>query len=322
MTRDVQSVATPQRRAFDLSRVDLREAAYRVLRFPAVADKTFLITIGDRIGRRPDQPRSDGRAVAGAGERCRRHASRTTQATRAKPWRWASARRSRCSNAPASGRLAVAEADHQHSRGGRQLAVDSSLVRELDGRVRRAGRRRRAVRHRACGGRRAVSRARHRDSGGQGFAVDEDHVARGRQDTKSVVAPVSLIVSAFAPVGDVRQTLTPQLRTDLGATSLWLIDLGAGRNRLGGSALAQVYGEIGDEPPDLDDPQRLKAFAAALAELRAAGLVLAYHDRSDGGLFATLVEMAFAGHCGLDVVAAGRARTGCSRSSSRKSSAR
>jgi phosphoribosylformylglycinamidine synthase len=115
------------------------------------------------------------------------------------------------------------------------------------------------------------------------------------------VAPVSLIVSAFAPVADVRNTLTPALRTDLGDTSLWLIDLGAGRNRLGASALAQVYGELGNESPDLDDPQRLKAFAAALAELKATKMVLAYHDRSDGGLFATLTEMAFAGHCGIDV---------------------
>ena len=116
-----------------------------------------------------------------------------------------------------------------------------------------------------------------------------------------MVAPVSLIISAFAPVADVRKTWTPQLRTDLGATVLLLVDLGAGANRLGGSALAQVFGELGATPPDLDDPQRLTQLAAALAELRAQNLVLAYHDRSDGGVFATLVEMAFAGHCGLDV---------------------
>ena len=112
---------------------------------------------------------------------------------------------------------------------------------------------------------------------------------------------MSLIISAFAPVGDVRKTWTPQLRTDLGATVLLLVDLGAGANRLGGSALAQVYGELGATPPDLAEPQRLTQLAAALAELRAQNLVLAYHDRSDGGVFATLVEMAFAGHCGLDV---------------------
>jgi phosphoribosylformylglycinamidine synthase len=118
---------------------------------------------------------------------------------------------------------------------------------------------------------------------------------------KAVVAPVSLIITAFAPVADVRRTWTPQLRTDLGATVLLLVDLGAGANRLGGSALAQVFGELGSEPPDLADPKLLVQLAAALAELRAQNLVLAYHDRSDGGVFATLVEMAFAGHCGLDV---------------------
>ncbi len=100
---------------------------------------------------------------------------------------------------------------------------------------------------------------------------------------------------------DVRRTLTPALLMDERPTSLWLIDLGGGRNRLGGSALAQVYGELGDVPPDLDDPRRLLNLTAALSELRAANLLLAYHDRSDGGLFATLLEMAFAGGCGLYV---------------------
>jgi phosphoribosylformylglycinamidine synthase len=118
---------------------------------------------------------------------------------------------------------------------------------------------------------------------------------------KSVVAPVSLIVSAFAPVGDVRKTWTPQLRTDLGATALLLVDIGGGQNRLGGSSLAQVHGALGATPPDLDDAKLLTGLAAALAELRARDLVLAYHDRSDGGVFATLAEMAFAGHCGLDI---------------------
>jgi phosphoribosylformylglycinamidine synthase len=118
---------------------------------------------------------------------------------------------------------------------------------------------------------------------------------------KSVVAPVSLIISAFAPVADVRRTLTPALELDAGPSSLWLIDLAAGRNRLGASALAQVYGELGEQPADLDEPRRLPALAAALRELRAARLVRAYHDRSDGGLIVTLLEMAFAGHCGLEV---------------------
>jgi phosphoribosylformylglycinamidine synthase len=111
-----------------------------------------------------------------------------------------------------------------------------------------------------------------------------------------ILAPLSLIVSAFAPVDDARAALTPQLRTDCGDTELILIDLGQGRNRLGGSILAQVFGQVGNECPDAD-PALLKSFFDAMQSLRP--LLLAYHDRSDGGLFAALCEMAFAGHCGV-----------------------
>ena len=120
-------------------------------------------------------------------------------------------------------------------------------------------------------------------------------------DDRSVVAPLSLIVSAFAPVEDVRATLTPELRADKGSTRLLLIDLGCGRNRLGGSALAQVYGRIGREVPDLESPDLLRAMFDLVQTLNREGRILAYHDRSDGGLLATLAEMAFAGHAGLDV---------------------
>jgi phosphoribosylformylglycinamidine synthase len=118
---------------------------------------------------------------------------------------------------------------------------------------------------------------------------------------KSVVAPVSLIVSAFAPVADVRRTLTPQLVTDTGATRLLWIDLGEGRSRLGASILAQVHGVLGSVPPDLEAPELLKSFARALRGARERDLLLAYHDVSDGGVFATLVEMAFAARCGLAI---------------------
>ena len=118
-------------------------------------------------------------------------------------------------------------------------------------------------------------------------------------ERREMTAPLSLIVSAFAPVADARHTLTPRLRLDCGDTDLVLVDLGKGRNRLGGSALAQVFGQVGDEGPDLDDPQALAAFFDAVQELNRDSLLLAYHDRSDGGLFATLCEMAFAGRCGL-----------------------
>jgi phosphoribosylformylglycinamidine synthase len=118
---------------------------------------------------------------------------------------------------------------------------------------------------------------------------------------RAVTAPISLIVSAFAPVPDARQVLTPQLRLDCGETILLLVDFGNGQNRLGASALAQVYGCLGDTAPDLDDPEMLKAFFAAVQLLHSRGLLLAYHDRSDGGLFATFAEMAFASRCGLAI---------------------
>jgi phosphoribosylformylglycinamidine synthase len=117
---------------------------------------------------------------------------------------------------------------------------------------------------------------------------------------KEVVAPLSLVVSAFAPCPDVRKTLTPQLAADT-ATRLVLVDLGSGRNRLGGSVLAQVYGQTGNEVPDVDSAGKLKAFFETVQRLNEQGRVLAYHDRSDGGLFVTLAEMMFAGHVGVTV---------------------
>jgi phosphoribosylformylglycinamidine synthase len=118
--------------------------------------------------------------------------------------------------------------------------------------------------------------------------------------TRSVTAPLSLIVSAFAPVVDVRAGVTPQLRPDEDA-ELLVVDLGAGRNRIGASALALAWNQVGDAVPDVDDPARLAAFFAFIQACLAEGRLLAYHDRSDGGLFVTLCEMAFAGHCGVEV---------------------
>lgn len=117
----------------------------------------------------------------------------------------------------------------------------------------------------------------------------------------SVTAPLSLIISAFAPVIDCQASLTPQLHTDCGDTDLILIDLGKGHNRLGGSALAQVYKQVGHHAPDVDDPVTLKNAFAAIQQLNTEGMLLAYHDRSDGGLLATVCEMAFAGHTGVTV---------------------
>jgi phosphoribosylformylglycinamidine synthase len=298
MTRDVRSVEPPSR-PFDVSALDLREAAYRVLRLPAVADKTFLVTIGDRtvgglISR--DQlvgpwqvPVSD---VAVTVADHQGHAGEAMAMGERTPVA--------VINAPASGRLAVGE------------AITNILAADIDSldQVRLS-----ANWMAACGepGEDAALYETVHAVGkelcpalGIAIPVGKDSLSmktvwREGERNKSVVAPVSLIISAFAPVKDVRRTLTPALLMDERPTSLWLIDLGGGRNRLGGSALAQVYGELGDVPPDLDDPQRLLSLTAALSELRAANLLLAYHDRSDGGLFATLLEMAFAGSCGLHV---------------------
>lgn len=298
LTREVLS-ATARRRRFDTARIDAREAAYRVLRLPAVADKSFLISIGDRtvgglISR--DQlvgpwqvPVSD---VAVTLADYRGHAGEAMAMGERTPVA--------VLDAPASGRLAVAEAITNI------LAADIATLSQI---------RLSANWMAACGepGEDAALYETVRAVGrelcpqlGIAIPVGKDSLSMRTAWSeggveKRVIAPVSLIVSAFAPVADVRRTLTPELRHDDRPSSLWLIDLARGRHRLGGSALAQVYGELGEEPADLDDAQLLVRFAAALAELRGAGLLRAYHDRSDGGLFVTLLEMAFAGHCGLDI---------------------
>lgn len=120
-------------------------------------------------------------------------------------------------------------------------------------------------------------------------------------ETRQVAAPLSLVISAFAQVQDVRKTVTPQLRVDQGPTRLLLIDLGAGHQALGATALAQVYQQLGDQTADLHDPAGMINFFNAIQQLVHEEWLLAYHDRSDGGLVTTLAEMAFAGHCGLEI---------------------
>jgi phosphoribosylformylglycinamidine synthase len=310
MIRDVKS-ATPERIPFRTHDLDVREAAYRVLRFPAVADKTFLISIGDRtVGGLISRDQMVGRwqvPVSDVAVTLSDHYGHAGEAM-------AMGERTPVAalDAPASGRLAIAE------------AVTNILAADVDSLE--------AIRlsanwMAACGepGEDAALFATVEAVAkelcpalGLAIPVGKDSLSMktswttGDED-KTVIAPVSLIVSAFAPVGDVRRTLTPALESDAGPTSLWLIDLGGGRNRLGGSTLAQVHGELGDTCPDLEDPQLLKRLAAALRELKRAELLLAYHDRSDGGLFATLVEMAFAGHCGLEIELPQRGSSGDAR---------
>lgn len=124
------------------------------------------------------------------------------------------------------------------------------------------------------------------------------------KESKEVTAPMSLVISSFAPVGDFRKTWTPALRSveDVGETVLMFVDLSFGRKTLGGSALAQVFNQVGDECADLRDVEIFRDFFDATQQLQEAGIVLAYHDRSDGGLFTTLAEMMFAGRCGVEIM--------------------
>jgi phosphoribosylformylglycinamidine synthase len=298
MTRDV---TRPRRdlAPFDLTGLNLREAAYRVLRLPTVADKTFLISIGDRsVGGMTARDQMVGPwqvpvadvAVTLMGYRTLRGEA------------MAMGERAPLAliNAPASGRMAVGEA---------LTNIAAALVGEI-GRVKLSANWMAAAGH---PGEDAALFDTVRAVGlefcpalGVSIPVGKDSLSmktvwEERGERKQVTAPLSLIVSAFAPVEDAAKTLTPQLRTDAGETELLLIDLGGGRNRLGGSALAQVHGAVGNECPDCDDPALLKGFFAAIQRLNRDGVILAYHDRSDGGLFATLCEMAFTGRCGLSV---------------------
>ncbi|KAF2021382.1 phosphoribosylformylglycinamidine synthase [Aaosphaeria arxii CBS 175.79] len=128
---------------------------------------------------------------------------------------------------------------------------------------------------------------------------------------KEVTAPMSLVITAFAPVNRTDRTWTPALERieDVGETVLMFVDLAAGKKHMGGSALAQTFGQVGDEAPDVYDADVLKDFYDAVEQLHDSGIVLAYHDRSDGGLFTTLAEMMFAGRCGLEIMMDGIART-------------
>jgi len=299
MTRDVRRLphAADTFSAQDV--VDVREAALRVLRLPAVADKTFLITIGDRsvggmVSRDPlvgpwQVPVSD--VAVTVSDYFSTHGEAMAMGERTPL---------ALLDAAAAGRMAVGESITNI------VAADVRRIEDV---------RLSANWMAACGepGEDADLHDTVRAVGeefcpalGLAIPVGKDSLSMKTAWTadgeeRKVVAPVSLIVSAFAPVEDVRRTLTPQLRLDRGATRLLLVDLGAGRNRLGGSCLAQVYGRLGASAPDCDNPARLRGFFEAMVRLRRAGLLLAYHDRSDGGLLATLAEMTFAGHCGVDV---------------------
>jgi phosphoribosylformylglycinamidine synthase len=291
MLRDVKR-QPPQPAGLALADIGLAAAAERVLRHPAVANKTFLVSIGDRTvgglcARDPfvgpwQVPVADCAVTLGDFEGSRGEAFAIGERTPLA-----------LIDAPASGRMAVGEALTNLASAGATLprtklsanwmaaagypGEDAALYDTV-----------KAVALELC------------PALGVSIPVGKDSLSmRTAWDGREIVAPMSLIVSAFAPLTDVRAALTPQLRTDAGETELVLIDLGQGKNRLGGSILAQVFGQLGNECPDLDDPALLKRFFSALDEFRP--LVLAYHDRSDGGLYASVCEMAFAGHCGVTI---------------------
>ena len=303
--RDVQRVVRVEA-ALNLTGVKLEQVALDVLRHPTVASKRFLVTIGDRtVGglnhRDPmvgpwQVPVADCAVTladyAGFAGEAMAIGERTPLAA---------------INAPASGRMAVGE------------AITNLLAAPIElSRVKLS-----ANWMAACGeaGEDAALYDTVQAVGlelcpalGIGIPVGKDSLSmrtRWVDDSGSqqVTAPVSLIVTAFATLADVRGTLTPQLRTieatpggaACGDTTLVLIDLGQGKKRMAGSMLAQVLGQFGDETPDLDDAAQLKALVQAINALRAQGRILAYHDRSDGGLWAAVCEMAFAGKLGVSL---------------------
>jgi phosphoribosylformylglycinamidine synthase len=298
MTRDVKRLR-PELRPFSAEGVDIAEAVRRVLLHPTVADKTFLVTIGDRTvgglcSRDPmvgpwQVPVADCATTLLAFEG---HAGEAFAMGERTPIA--------VIDGPASGRMAVAEALTNlaaapvESLSRVKLSANWMAAAGSPGEDAALFDTVKAVALDLC------------PRLGVGIPVGKDSMSMRTTweeggKPKAVVGPLSLIVSAFAPCPDVRGTWTPQLRTDLGETDLVFVDLAGGRVRLGGSILAQVFGQTGNEAPDVEEPEHLKALYAALADLRAASLVLAYHDRSDGGLFVTLAEMAFAGHTGLTV---------------------
>src|ERR1700722_7467734 len=297
MTRDVRTIPKPAAH-LSTAGVEIGESLDRLLRLPAIADKSFLITIGDRsVGGMISRDQMVGpwqvpvadvavtlNSYDGYGGEAMAMGERTPVAVL---------------NAPASGRLAVAEAITNI------LAADILKLTDI---------RLSANWMAACGepGEDADLYATVRAVGvelcaslGITIPVGKDSLsmrtewtdARGKH---TVLAPTSLIISAFGTVSDARATLTPEL--DLKQPSrLLLIDLGAGKDRLGASCWAQVHAKSGGEPADLDSPGLLLEFFAALRELKDRRLLLAYHDRSDGGVLLTVLEMAFAAHCGLAI---------------------
>jgi len=300
MHRVAATLTRPQH-ALDLGDITLAEAVRRVLVHPTVADKTFLISIGDRtvtglihrdqmVG--PWQvPVADCAVTAAAFDVYTGEAMSMGERTPVA-----------INSAAASARLAVGEALTNLAAaqigdlGKVNLSANWMAAPALPGDGADLFAAVKAVGMELCPAL-GITIPVGKDS--MSMSTVWKDAATG--DQKRVTAPTSLIISAFAPVADIRLSLTPQLITDAGETELLLIDLGRGQNRLGGSILAQVVSQTGEATPDVDNPYHLKGFWNAIQQLGREKKLLAYHDRSDGGLLATIVEMAFAGHTGVDL---------------------
>ncbi|MGB0206160.1 MAG: phosphoribosylformylglycinamidine synthase [Neptuniibacter sp.] len=284
---------------FNTESIDLKDAAERVLKLPAVASKSFLITIGDRsITGQVARDQMVGPWQVPVANCAVTTAAYDTYAGEA----MAMGERTPLAlvDSPASGRMAIGETVTNMASAriaeikDIKLSANWMCAAGHPGEDEKLYDTVKAVGMELC------------PELGITIPVGKDSMSmrtvwNDGDENKSVTAPMSLIISGFAPVTDTRKTLTPQLRTDKGETDLILLDLGNGQNRIGLSALAQVYNEVGQSVPDVDQPQQLVAFFTAIQELNEQGLILAYHDRADGGLFATVAEMAFAGKVGVDV---------------------
>ncbi|MEL4440187.1 phosphoribosylformylglycinamidine synthase [Shewanella algae] len=298
MSRDVVSQKA-QSAALDEASIDLVEAVKRVLTLPTVADKSFLITIGDRT-------------VTGLVNRDQMVG----------PWQVPVAD---CAVTAASFDSYVGEAMSMGERtplalldfgASARMAVAESLLNMAGADIGSLKRIKLSANWMSAAGHPGEDAGLYEAVKAVGeelcpeleltIPVGKDSMSmktawEDKGEQKAVTAPMSLIISAFGAVRDIRNTVTPELRTDKGETVLLLADLAKGKTRLGGSCLAQVFGELGDIAPDLDQAAVLKGFFEVTQQLVAERSLLAYHDKSDGGLFTTLVEMAFAGHTGLNV---------------------
>lgn len=296
-TTRTDKTVTPSKKPFHADDIDITEAAYRVLRLPAVAAKNFLITIGDRsVGGMTHRDQMVGKYQTPVADCAVTMMGFNTY--RGEAMSMGEKPTVALFDAPASGRMCIGEAITNIAAvnigdiGNIKLSANWMAACGNEGEDEKLYRTVEAV-SQAC---QALDLS---------IPVGKDSLSmktvwQDGGEQKSVVSPLSLIISAFAPVQDVRKTVTPELK-NVEDSVLLFVDLGFGKARMGGSAFGQVYNNMTGDAPDLDDTGRLKAFYNVIQQLVAEDKLLAYHDRGDGGLFATLAEMAFAARCGLNV---------------------